>query len=71
MLIINLTQHKHTENVVEIMFHCLNDDWFIALFPIVDVEFDKMKDYYVGRDFYETKAKYEGLIHAERGKDVE
>jgi hypothetical protein len=68
MLIINLTSQKHSDNVVEITFQSLNDDWFAALFPLVDVEFDKMKEYYVGRDFYETKTKYEGRIFSEAGK---
>ena len=65
MLIINLTSSKHSDNVVEIMFQAVNNDWFTALFPLVDVEFDKMKEYYIGRDFYETKTKYEGRIFSE------
>lgn len=68
MLIINLTQSKYSDNVVEIMFHGTNHDWFTALFPLVDVEFDKMKKYYVGKDFYETKKNYEGRIFVEDGK---
>lgn len=50
------------------MFHSLNNDWFAALFPLVDVELDKMKEHYIGRDFYETKSKYEGHIFAEADK---
>jgi hypothetical protein len=68
MLIINLSYSKHSENVVEIMFEGLNKDWFTALFPLVDVEFDEMKKYYIGRDFYETKASYEGKIFSEADK---
>lgn len=68
MLIINLTSSKHSDNVVEIMFQGLNNDWFTALFPLVDVEFNKMKEYYVGRDFYKTKKKYEGRIFSEADK---
>ena len=49
------------------MFQSLNHDWFTALFPLVDVEFEKMKKHYVGKDFYETKTKYEGRIFAEAG----
>lgn len=69
-LIINLTQSKHSDNVVEMMFHSTNNDWFAALFPLADVEFEKMKQYYVGRDFYKTKDDYKGRIFAEAGKDV-
>jgi len=68
MIIINLTFSKHSDNVVEIMFHAINSDWFVALFPLVDVDFDKMKNYYIGRDFYETKNNYKGRILAEEGK---
>lgn len=70
MLIINLTYSKHSDNVVEIMFEGLNNYWFSALFPLVDVEFNKMKEYYVGRDFYETKSIYnkQELIFAEADK---
>jgi len=68
MLIINLTSSKHSDNVVEIMFHAVNNDWFVALFPLADVEFDKMKKYYTGLDFYETKKSYEGKIFAEGDK---
>ena len=67
-LIINLISSKHSDNVVEIMFQSLNEDWFVALFPLVDVEFDNMKEYYIGKDFYEIKTKYEGRIFAEAGK---
>jgi hypothetical protein len=69
-IIINLTYSKHSDSVAEIMFHCTNNDWFIALFPIVDVEFDKMKKHYMGKDFYEIKAEYKGRIFEEAGKDV-
>jgi len=68
MLIINLTSSKYSDNVVEIMFHAINNDWFVALFPLVDVDFNKMKEYYVGRDFYKTKNSYEGRIFEEEGK---
>ena len=68
MLIINLTSSKKSDNVVEIMFHAVNNDWFVALFPLSDVELDKMKEYYIGRDFYEEKKSYEGKIFAEGDK---
>ena len=68
MLVVNLTYSKYSDNVVEIMFHSTNNDWFVALFPLVDVEFDNMKKYYIGQDFYKTKANYEGRIFEEAGK---
>ena len=68
MLIINLTSSKHSDNVVEIMFQAVSNDWFVALFPLADVDFDKMKEHYIGRDFYKTKTEYEGRIFAEDGK---
>jgi hypothetical protein len=68
MLIIDLTYSKHSDNVAEIMFHAVNNDWFVALFPLSDVELDKMKEYYIGRDFYEEKKSYEGKIFAEGDK---
>ncbi len=64
-MIINLEYSKHSDNVVEIMFHSKNNDWFVVLFPLVDVKFEKMKKYYIGRDFYETKSSYKGCIFAE------
>lgn len=70
MLIISLTYSKQSKNVVEIMFNGLNNDWFIVLFPLVDVEFEKMKEHYIGKDFYETKASYKGKIFEEAGKDI-
>lgn len=68
MLIISLNYHKYSNNVVEIIFNSLNNDWFSALFPLVDVEFNKMKEHYIGRNFYEIKKSYEGRIFAEAGK---
>ena len=38
-MIINITYHKHSENVIEIMFHSINNDWFVSLFPKSDVDF--------------------------------
>lgn len=67
-MIINLTYHKHSENVVEIMFHAINNDWFIALFPLSDVDFDEMKKYYIGRNFYETKKSYKTHVFSEADK---
>ena len=64
-MIINITHHKHSENVIEIMFHSINNDWFISLFPKSDVDFVSMKNHYIGKDFYETKKQYEGKIFAE------
>lgn len=64
-MIINLTLSKHSDNVVEIMFHATNNDWFVALFPLLDVEFHKMKKHYIGQDFYKTKTEYEGRIFIE------
>jgi hypothetical protein len=51
--------------VVEIMFHARNQDWFVSLFPLVDVDFNKMKNYYIGKDFYEVKKNYKGKIFTE------
>ncbi len=68
MLIINLTHSKLSDNVVEIMFHSINNDWFVALFPLVDVDFDKMKNHYIGKDFYEVKKDYLGCIFEEDGE---
>ncbi len=62
---INLTYNKQSENVIEIMFHSINNDWFIALFPLTDVNFNKMKKHYIGRDFYEVKKSYENRIFTE------
>ncbi len=71
MLIINITYHKHSENVVEIIFEALNNDWFSALFPLVDVKFEEMKKHYIGKNFYHTKEKYKGCVFAEYGMDIE
>ena len=71
MLIIDLTASKHSKEVIEVMFHAVNGDWFAALFYEADVEFelfDKMKEYYIGRDFYEEKKTYEGKVFAEGDK---
>jgi len=64
-MIINLTYHKHSENVIEIMFHSINNDWFVSLFPKSDVDFVAMSNHYIGKDFYETKKLYEGKIFSE------
>jgi hypothetical protein len=64
-MIISLTQSKHTDNVVEIMFTGTNNDWFVALFPLVDADLNKMKKHYIGKGFYKTKKEYEGRIFAE------
>lgn len=68
MLIINVTASKECDNVVAITFTCLNNDWFVVLFPLVDVQFNKMKDHYVGKDFYETKKSFKGCIYEEEGR---
>lgn len=68
MLIINITASKESDNVVAITFHSLNDDWFVVLFPLVDVEFNKIKEHYVGKDFYETKKAFKGCIYEEEGR---
>lgn len=52
------------------MFECINGDWFSALFPLVDVELDKMKEYYIGKYFYDTKKDYKGRVFSEHGKDA-
>jgi hypothetical protein len=70
MLIVNLTSSYYSKNVVEITFHCLNNDWFTVLFPIVDVDLPKMKEFYIGKLFYETKVKYKGRVFEEGGMDV-
>jgi hypothetical protein len=70
MLIINLTASKESDNVVAIMFHALNEDWFIVLFPLVDTDFKTMKEHYIGKDFYETKKAYKGCIYEEEGKHI-
>lgn len=57
MLIINITQAKESENVVAITFTCLNEDWFVVLFPLADVQFNTIKNHYIGKNFYETKKK--------------
>jgi hypothetical protein len=64
-MIINLTYHQFSENVIEVIFHGWNHDWFAALFPMVDVDRATMTAYYVGRDFYHTKKEYEGRILVE------
>ena len=64
-MIINLTCEKHSEDVVEIMFHSLNSDWFVALFPLNKIDFNSVKNQYIGKDFYEVKKSYEGKIFAE------
>lgn len=64
-MIINITEHKHSENVIEIMFHSITNDWFVSLFPKVDVDLVAMKKHYIGKDFYETKKQYEGKIFEE------
>jgi hypothetical protein len=66
-LIINLTYSKYSENVVEVMFHSINNDWFVVLFPLVDFEFEKMKNYYIGKDFYKVKEDYSKCIFEEDG----
>jgi len=67
-MIINLTTSKYSDNVIEITFHGVNNDWFTALFPLVDVDLKKMKEFYIGRDFYKTKDSYSGKIFVEDGK---
>ena len=67
-MIINLTASKESDNVVAITFTALNEDWFVVLFPLTDVDFKQMKDHYVGKDFYETKKAYKGCIYEEEGR---
>ncbi len=50
------------------MFHAINNDWFVVLFPLVDVDLVKMKAHYIGKDFYKTKKDYEGRIFEEADK---
>ena len=64
-IIINITHSKESENVFEIMFHGSNNDWFTAVFPIVDVDIKEMSEHYIGKDFYETKRKYKGKVYRE------
>lgn len=68
MLIINVTASKESDNVVAITFHSLNNDWFTVLFPLIDVEFNKVKEHYVGKDFYEIKKAYKGCVYEEYGR---
>lgn len=66
-MIINLTYSKVSDTVIEVMFHAINDDWFVALFPSNDVDMEKMKAHYIGRDYYAIKKEYEGRIYEEIG----
>ncbi len=61
-MIINLTTSQHSKSVVAITFHALNNDWFTVLFPVTSVELYVIKNFYVGKDFYQTKKEYKGKI---------
>ncbi len=65
MIIINVTAHTHSKNVVEVTFHAVNNDWFSALFSTDSVDIALMKLYYVGKNFYEVKEKYVNKIFVE------
>lgn len=67
MIIVNLTYNQHSENIIEIMFHSFSGDWFTILFPLSDFYFDKMKNFYIGKEFYPTKKSYQGCIFSECG----
>jgi hypothetical protein len=61
-MIINITL-EYNDKFVEVMFHSLND-WFIVLFPL-NINFEDMKSYYIGKDFYDTKKIYKGKVWCE------
>lgn len=61
-MIINLTSTSHSKNVVAITFHSLNNDWFTVLFPLNSVELYVIQNFYVGKDFYQTKKEYKNKI---------
>ena len=67
-MIISIDIHINNTNI-EVQFNHLNGEWFVSTFPSV-LDIQKLKEFYIGKDFYEVKKKYNGKILRESGMDV-